>query len=112
MKRRFTYPVKLTKQKEGGYLVVFPHLPEAITQGESVEDALEQATDCLEEAIAKRIELNRRHIQTKTGLYGLEPFFFLSFFLAIFSCSYIKGLIYPIFHKLKLTSQYYHEAEY
>lgn len=58
MKRRFTYPVKLTKQKEGGYLVEFPHLPEAITQGESVEDALEQAIDCLEEAIANRIAMN------------------------------------------------------
>ena len=57
MKTRFTYLVKLTKQKEGGYLVEFPDLPEAITQGESVEDALTEATDCLEEAIANRISL-------------------------------------------------------
>lgn len=55
MKNQFIYPVKLTKQKEGGYLVQFPDLPEAITQGENIEDALIEAIDCLEEAIAHRI---------------------------------------------------------
>ena len=55
MSDQFNYPVKLTKQKEGGYLVQFPDLPEAITQGESLEDALNEAMDCLEEAIAHRI---------------------------------------------------------
>lgn len=52
---QFCYPVKLTKQKEGGYLVQFPDLPEAITQGDNMEDALNEALDCLEEAIAYRI---------------------------------------------------------
>src|ERR1700733_9753862 len=55
MSNQFNYPVKLTKQKEGGYLVQFPDLPEAITQGENIEDALSEAIDCLEEAIAHRI---------------------------------------------------------
>lgn len=55
MNNQFSYPVKLTKQKEGGYLVQFPDLPEAITQGENMEDALSEAIDCLEEAIAHRI---------------------------------------------------------
>lgn len=55
MNRHFNYPVKLTKQPEGGYLVEFPDLPEAITQGEDREDALYQAIDCLEEAVANRI---------------------------------------------------------
>lgn len=55
MYNQFNYPIKLTKQKEGGYLVQFPDLPEAITQGENVEDALNEAMDCLEEAIAHRI---------------------------------------------------------
>ena len=49
MNNQFSYPVKLTKQKEGGYLVQFPDLPEAITQGEDIEDALNEAMDCLEE---------------------------------------------------------------
>jgi antitoxin HicB len=55
--RHFNYPVKLTPQKEGGFLVEFPDLPEAITQGDSEQEALEQAADCLEEAIANRIEM-------------------------------------------------------
>lgn len=55
MSRYFNYPIKLTKQKEGGYLVKFPDLPEAITQGETIEQAIQEATDCLEEAIANRM---------------------------------------------------------
>ena len=39
-------------------MVTFPDVPEAITQGDDVSDALQQAADCLEEAIAGRI---RRH---------------------------------------------------
>ena len=57
MNRRFTFPVKLAKQKEGGYVVQFPDLPEAITQGESVDHALVEATDCLEESIANRMAM-------------------------------------------------------
>ena len=55
MNNLFAYPVTLTKQKEGGYLVRFPDLPEAITQGETIENALNEAVDCMEEAIAHRI---------------------------------------------------------
>ncbi len=55
--RYFNYPIKLTKQKKGGFLIEFPDLPEAITQGENEKDALAQALDCLEEAIANRIEM-------------------------------------------------------
>lgn len=55
MKNEFSYPVTLTAQEEGGYLVRFPDLPEAITQGESVEDSLREAVDCLQEAIVNRL---------------------------------------------------------
>jgi antitoxin HicB len=34
-------------------------LPEAITQGESIKEALSEAADCLEEAIAARIDDGR-----------------------------------------------------
>src|SRR3990167_7244325 len=53
--RRFQYPATLTAEKEGGYLVRFADLPEAITSGTDRHDALSQAGDCLEEAIAGRI---------------------------------------------------------
>jgi len=57
MNRHFNYPVKLTKERKGGYLVEFPDLPEGITQGENINDALREAIDCLEEVIANRIAM-------------------------------------------------------
>jgi antitoxin HicB len=58
--RQFTYAVKLTPSKdEGGYVVTCRDLPEAITQGETAEEALTEAADCLEEAIAARIDDGR-----------------------------------------------------
>ncbi len=56
---RFSFPVTLTPDKEdGGFVVTFRDLPEAITQGETLEESITEATDCLEEAIAARIDEN------------------------------------------------------
>ena len=49
---RFSFPVTLTTDEvDGGFTVTFRDLPEAITQGENIEDALNEAADCLEEAM-------------------------------------------------------------
>ena len=53
--RKFDYPARLTAERGGGFTVRFRELPEAITCGDSREDALAQASDCLAEAIAGRI---------------------------------------------------------
>ena len=54
---RFSFPATLTADlDDGGYIVSFRDLPEAITQGDSIESALQEACDCLEEAIAARID--------------------------------------------------------
>jgi antitoxin HicB len=45
------YPVKLTKEAEGAYTVTFPDIPEAITCGATMEDALLHAKDALESAM-------------------------------------------------------------
>jgi antitoxin HicB len=59
MMQHFVYPALLTPEEhDGGFVVTFPDMPEAITQGDDVSDALQQAADCLEEAMAGRI---RRH---------------------------------------------------
>jgi antitoxin HicB len=66
--RSFTYPVKLTEDKDdGGYVVTCRDLPEAITQGDTVEGALSEAADALEEAIAGRIE-DDKEIPAPTAL--------------------------------------------
>ena len=54
---RFTYAAKFTPDSEdGGFVVTFRDLPEAITQGDSIEDCKVEAADCIEEAIAARID--------------------------------------------------------
>lgn len=56
MAHEFTYPVTLTPDEtDGGFVVTFEDVPEAITQGETVAEALMEAADALEEAIAGRI---------------------------------------------------------
>ncbi len=57
--RQFTYAVKLTPDKHGGYAVTCRDLPEAITQGQSIEAALITAADCLQETIAARMDERR-----------------------------------------------------
>jgi antitoxin HicB len=53
------YPVTLVPDPEsGGYVAGFADFPEAITQGDTAEEALEEAEDCLEEAVANRIMMN------------------------------------------------------
>jgi antitoxin HicB len=48
----YAYPVTLTPdKKDGGFVVTFKDIPEAITQGETLEEALECARDALETAL-------------------------------------------------------------
>jgi len=49
---RFQYAVLLSPADEGGYVVTCRDLPELITQGESVEEAMEQASDAMDEVFA------------------------------------------------------------
>ena len=54
---QFTYPVKLTRdRKEGGYVVSCRDIPEAITQGNTIEEALREAEGALQAAIECRLE--------------------------------------------------------
>ena len=53
----FTYPVILTADvDEGGYFVTCRDIPEVVTQGETVEDAINESEGALEAAIEMRIE--------------------------------------------------------
>ena len=51
----FSYPVRVRKDKGGRYLVRFPDIPFAITDGATRNEALKEAVDCLEEALAELI---------------------------------------------------------
>ena len=53
--RGFVWPAKLEDQEDGHVLVTFVDFPDALTEGDDHADALDQAADCLEEAIAIRL---------------------------------------------------------
>ena len=54
---RFTYPARLRPDPSSGDLVVsFRDLPECLTSGADEAEALAEAADALEEAIAGRID--------------------------------------------------------
>ena len=56
---RMVYPVELTPDTiDGGFTVTCRDFPEAITQGETTTQALLEASDAIEEAMASRIKRN------------------------------------------------------
>ena len=54
------FPVNLEAAEEGGFVVTFPDIPEAITQGEDKEDALRHAADALESALEFYFDARRK----------------------------------------------------
>jgi antitoxin HicB len=51
----YSYPARLEPDEEGRFVVLFPDLPEALTDGADVAEALTEASDCLSTALAARI---------------------------------------------------------
>jgi antitoxin HicB len=83
----FQYPVQLIAAPAGGYVVRFPDFPEAITQGDDLAEALAQAADCLEEAIAGRIHdrgeipkpsSSRKHVVSLSALFSAKTALYLA----------------------------------
>ena len=44
----YTYKIHLNKEIEGGYMASVPSLPGCITQGDSIEEAIEMAKEAIE----------------------------------------------------------------
>jgi len=55
----FGYPYKLEKQENGWWLVRFPQVPEALTEGETKEEAFENAKDALIAALEGYVKEGR-----------------------------------------------------
>lgn len=53
---KFIYPANVEVDSGGWYLVTFPDIPFAVTDGKTLDEALIEAEDCLEEAIATCIK--------------------------------------------------------
>lgn len=52
----FEFAVRLTAAQEGGFVVTCRDLPEVITQGDTLDEALHEAADAMDEAFANRME--------------------------------------------------------
>lgn len=55
-----TYTVELEPQKEGGYTVTVPALPGCISEGETLEEALENIKDAIEGYIKVMVKHKRK----------------------------------------------------
>jgi antitoxin HicB len=53
------FPANFEAAEEGGFVITFPDIPEAITQGEDIEDAKVHAADVLESALDWYLESGR-----------------------------------------------------
>lgn len=69
MLTRYLYPVDLRPQEDGGFVVNFPDVPEALTEGDDRADALAEASDCLAEALAGRIR-NKKEFPAPSPAHG------------------------------------------
>ena len=52
---RYRYPIDLHREPGGGFSVTYPDFDEAFSDGDSLAEAMTEAADCLEEALAGRI---------------------------------------------------------
>lgn len=70
------YLAKFTAAEEGGYVVTFPDFPDAITEGDSMSDALLRARRSLREVIAARLahgEAIPEPVSENAGMVLVEP---------------------------------------
>lgn len=57
MIKRFEYAAIFAPDKDGRIVVSFPDLPEALTDGANLAEAMSEAEDCLSEAIQARLDV-------------------------------------------------------
>ncbi|ECK7391388.1 type II toxin-antitoxin system HicB family antitoxin [Salmonella enterica subsp. enterica] len=67
------YPLNLVPAPEGGYVVTFPDIPEALTQGDTREEALSAALDALVTAFEFYFEDNEQ-IPLPSGVNAGDDF--------------------------------------
>jgi antitoxin HicB len=89
------YPVQLKAADEGGFVVTFPQVPEAITQGEDEGDALLRAVDALETALSFYIDSGRdlpKAGKVKRGQRAVRPSALACIKLAIYQTMRDQGV--------------------
>lgn len=69
MQQGLAWPTELDRQEDSSILVSFPDVPEALTEGETEDAALEQAQDCLVAALGGYV-VARRAIPWPSPAHG------------------------------------------
>ena len=59
METAFWYRYELERQENGWWLVRFPKIPEALTEGETEEEARANAVDCVVAALGGYVKAGR-----------------------------------------------------
>jgi antitoxin HicB len=97
--RTFVYPAILTPDtQQRGFVVTFPDVPEVITQGDDIPEALHQATDCLEEAIAGRVR--RRESIPEASAVGPDQYV-----ISLPVATAAKAALYLALQQAKITER-------
>ena len=92
---QFAYPAQFTLDEGGSLMVRFRDLPEAITSGRDAADAVEQAADCLQEALAGRLvrrEAIPKPSKVRRGERRVPVAMYLAPKLALFSAMERAGI--------------------
>lgn len=92
---QFAYPAQFTPDEGGTCMVRFRDLPEAITSGRDMADAIEQAADCLQEALAGRLvrrEAIPRPSKQRRGERRIPVAMYLAPKLALFTAMERSGV--------------------
>src|ERR1017187_8488347 len=94
---QFAYPAQFTPDEGGSLMVRFRDLPEAITSGRDITEAIGQAADCLQEALAGRLvrrEAIPRPSKQRPGERRIPVAMYLAPKLALFCAMERSGINY------------------
>jgi len=92
----YSYPARLEPDEEGRLVVHFPDLPEALTDGADVAEALAEASDCLSTALAARI-VNNENIPPPSRLRPAQ------YLVAPEATMALKAALYSVLRTRKMT---------
>lgn len=69
----YVFPARIVADPDGGYLVTFPDVPEAVTSGENIGEARANAAEALGLALRGIVAAGRAIPSTKAPDKGLVP---------------------------------------
>ena len=109
---KIQYPLRIHKAEDGGYWAEFPDLPGCVTEGDTLEETLDNAREALSGWIASKFERNFE-VPTASSVKGknvslVEPFPEVSIPLILRKIRTESGLSQKeVAKKLEITYQTY-----